>query len=42
MINVLLPIIVLIAVVVIKKIPLIGGKVHWALLLSGAVALLSA
>lgn len=42
MISVIIPILVLIGIVVIKKIPLIGGKVHWALLISGAVALLSA
>ncbi|MDY4081628.1 MAG: TRAP transporter large permease subunit [Candidatus Metalachnospira sp.] len=42
MINVIIPILVLIGIVVIKKIPVIGGKVHWALLISGAVALLTA
>ena len=33
MISVIIPILVLIGIVVIKKIPLIGGKVHWALLI---------
>ena len=40
MIKVIIPVVILIAIVVIKKIPVIGGKVHWALLVSGAVALL--
>ncbi|MBS4959647.1 MAG: TRAP transporter large permease subunit [Clostridiales bacterium] len=42
MVKVIIPLLVLIGIVVIKKIPVIGGKVHWALLISGAVALLTA
>ena len=41
MIKVLIPIAVLLIVIVFKQIPYIGGKVHWALLLSGAAALLA-
>lgn len=40
MLNVIIPIAVMIAIIVIKPIPLIGGKVHFALLAAGAVALL--
>ena len=42
MLNVIIPIIVMIAIIVIKKIPFIGGKVHYALLAAGATALLLA
>lgn len=42
MINVIVPIAVMIAIIVIKKIPFIGGKVHYALLIAGATALLMA
>lgn len=40
MAKVIIPLIVMIAIIVIKKIPFIGGKVHYALLAAGAVALL--
>ena len=40
MVAVIVPIAVMLAVVCIKQIPLIGGKVHWGLLLAGALSLL--
>ena len=40
MLKVIIPIVVLIAIVLIKQIPVIGGKIQYAILVAGAIALL--